>query len=122
MPVQLALPVLRSDAVQSVGHVFADVLVVVLVQAEGAGRVLDEEVHDADFEVFDLGDLARHFVGDEVAAAGFGGEGELFLEKGHGDCRLWWGLRLTVGVAGGWWAAGAGWELEAFERCEGCSE
>lgn len=47
-------------------------------------------MHDADFEVFDLGDLARDFVGDEVAAAGLGGEGELFLEEGHaGRLFLW---------------------------------
>lgn len=46
--------------------------------------MLDEEVHDADFEVFKLGELADDFVGDEVAAAGFGGKGELFLEERHG--------------------------------------
>ena len=47
-------------------------------------------MHDADFEVFDLWDLAGDFVGDEVAAAGFGGEGELFLEEGHaGRLDLW---------------------------------
>jgi hypothetical protein len=45
--------------------------------------VLNEEVHDADFEVLELGELAGDFVGDEVAAARFGGEGELLLEEGH---------------------------------------
>ena len=44
-------------------------------------------MHDADFEVFELGQLAGDFVGDEVAAAGFGREGELFLEERH-DGRL----------------------------------
>jgi hypothetical protein len=35
--------------------------------------------------------LACDFVGDEVAAAGFGGEGELFLDEGHaGRLFLWW--------------------------------
>ena len=79
-------------------------------------------MHDADFEVFDLGNLARYFVGYEVAAAGFGGERELFLEEGHGG-GLWWGVDLILDwVAGGWRTAGAGWELEMFGWCEGCSE
>lgn len=48
-------------------------------------------MQDADFEVFELGELAGYFVGYEVAAAGFGGEGELFLVEGHAG-RLWWWL------------------------------
>lgn len=45
--------------------------------------MLDEKVEDADFVVLQLGELARYFFGDEVAAAGLGGEGELFLREGH---------------------------------------
>lgn len=46
-------------------------------------------MQDADFEVFELGELTGDFVGYEVAAAGFGGEGELFLEEGHAGHFLW---------------------------------
>jgi hypothetical protein len=34
--------------------------------------------------------LACDFVGDEVAAAGFGGEGELFLDEGHAGRLVLW--------------------------------
>lgn len=47
-------------------------------------------MEDADFEVLELGDLPGYFVGYEVAAAGFGGERELFLEEGHGGDFLRW--------------------------------
>jgi hypothetical protein len=117
MPVHIPLLVLGRNAVERVRHVLAHILVVVLVQAEGAGRVLDEEVHEADFVGFELGELAHDFVGYEVAAAGLGGEGEGFLGEGH--CWWWWWVGVlgwdvvVVGgwIAGGWWAAGAGWEV-----------
>lgn len=104
MPVKVALAVLRRKAVERIAHVLADLLVPVLVHGERAGGVLHEQVQDADFVVFELGQLARDFVRDQVAAAGFGGEGELFLEERHGG-RLW----EVGGFAGGWRAAGAGW-------------
>lgn len=87
VPVQaLALLVLRHDAVQRRGHVRAHVLVVVLVQAERARGVLDEEVEQAGLVVFQLGELFEDGVGDEVGAAAAGGEGELFLEPVIGNC------------------------------------
>ena len=88
VPVKLALPVLGRNAVQRIRHVLAHVFVIVFVQAQGARSVLDEEVHDADFVVLELGQLARDFIGDEVAAAGLGGERELFLEERHAG-QLW---------------------------------
>jgi hypothetical protein len=101
MPVQLTLPVLRRNSIQRIRHVRAHVFVVIFVQAKGAGCVLNEEVQNADFVVFELRELAHDFIGDEVATTGFGGEGELFLGEGHA-CDCW--------CARGWRAAGAGWE------------
>jgi len=109
VPVQIPFGVFGRQAVQGVGHVLAHVLVVVFVQAEGARGVLDEEVQDADFVGFELGELAGDFVGYEVAAAGFGGEGEGFLGEGH--CLWWWWWWVVGGRARGWWAAGAGREV-----------
>lgn len=83
VPVQHTLLVLRRKAVQRISHVGAHSRIGILVKRETAGSVLNEEVHDADFEVLDLWDLARDFVGDEVAAARLGGEGELFLDERH---------------------------------------
>jgi hypothetical protein len=34
--------------------------------------------------------LACDFVGDEVAAAGFGGESEVFLDEGHAGRLVLW--------------------------------
>ena len=90
VPVHRALRVLWRNAVQRISHILAHSRIGVLVQAERAGGVLDEEVHDTDFEVFELGELASDFVGDEVAAARFGGEGELFLEEGHAGRLVLW--------------------------------
>jgi hypothetical protein len=69
MPIQHALFVLRRKAIQRISHVGAHGRVGVLVERQGAGSVLDEEVHDAYFEVFELGELACDFVRDEVAAS-----------------------------------------------------
>ena len=91
MPVQHTLLILRRKTVQRIGHILTHSRIGILVERETAGRVLNEEVHDADLEVLDLRHLACDFVGDEVAAAGFGGEGELFLDEGHaGRLFLWW--------------------------------
>jgi hypothetical protein len=110
MPIQHALFVLRRKAVQRISHVSAHSRVGVLVEREGARSVLDEEVHDANFEVFELGELACDFVRDEVTASGFGGQRELLLEERHAG-RLWKCRDRGLG-AGGWRAAGAGWEFE----------
>ena len=67
--VEHALLVLWRKAVQRVSHVGAHGGIGILVEGEAAGSVLDEEVHDADFEVLDLWDLACDFVRDKVAAA-----------------------------------------------------
>ena len=73
-------------------------------------------MEEADFEVFDFGELLEDVVGYEVAAAGFGGEGELFLEPGHCgwlyDCRCSCGGGARV-----WRTAGASREEGAFLGC-----
>ena len=45
--------------------------------------MLDEEIEEANLVVFDLGQRARDLVGDEVGAAGAGGEGDVLLEPRH---------------------------------------
>ena len=76
-------------------------------------------MHDADAVGFELGELAHDFVGYEVAAAGFGGEGEGLLGEGH-CCEWWWWV--VGGSARGGWTAGASREVEFWRGCEGCSE
>lgn len=122
MLIQIPLPVLRRDAIEGVRHVSPDVLVPVLIEGEGAGSVLDEEVQDADFEVFEFGEFLSDVVRDEVAAARLRREGELFLEPAHcGRCLgLGRGGDCCGGAAGGW-AAVAGCE-ELFPRGEVGSE
>ena len=90
MPVQHTLLVLWRKAVQRISHIGAHGRIGILVEREAARSVLDEEVHDADFEVPDFGHLAGDFIGNEVAAARLGGEGKLFLEERHaGQLWLW---------------------------------
>jgi hypothetical protein len=65
MPIQtLSLLVLRYNTVQRRAHISANIGVVVLVQRERAGRVLDEEVQEAGLVAFDFGDLLEDVVGD----------------------------------------------------------
>lgn len=89
VPVQISLPVLGRDAVERVRHVVAHILVPVLVQAERARCVLDEEVEQADLVVAQLGQLALDVVGDEVGALGIGREVDGLLEPRH-RCWWWW--------------------------------
>jgi hypothetical protein len=84
MPVQIPLLVVRRNTVQCVAHIGADILVPVFVQRERARSVLDEQVEEPDFVVFDFGQFVDHAVGDEVAASRARGERELLLEPGHG--------------------------------------
>jgi len=90
MSVQHTLLILRRKTVQRISHVGAHSRIGILVERETAGSVLDEEVHDADFEVLDLWDLAGDLVGDEVAAARLGREGELFLDERHAERLCLW--------------------------------
>jgi hypothetical protein len=65
MPIQaLSLLVLRHNAVQRRAHISAYIGVVVLVQRERAGRVLDEEVQEAGLVALDFGNLLEDLVGD----------------------------------------------------------
>jgi hypothetical protein len=75
----LALLVLRHNAVQRRAHVRAHILIPVLVQGQRARCMLDEEVQQAGFVVFDLGDFFEDVVGNEVGAARSAGEGKGFL-------------------------------------------
>ncbi|KAK1825248.1 hypothetical protein LTR12_000048 [Friedmanniomyces endolithicus] len=112
MPVHLPLNILGSDSVESVRHVGPDVRVVVFVQGEGAGGVLEEEVEEANFVGFELGEVGEDFGGDKVAAPALRGEGHFVLVRfGSGWC---WG------EAGGGWTAGAGWE-DLVGGLEGCA-
>lgn len=83
MPIKVPLAIIRRNAIQRVTHIRADVIIPVLVQRETAASMLDEEVQDAALVVAQLGQFGDYLVGDEVAAAGAGGEGEGFLEPGH---------------------------------------
>lgn len=74
--------VLGNDPVQSVGHVGAHVAIVVLIEREGAGRVLNEEGQKAGLVVGDFGEGRGDVRGYEVGAAATGGEGEGLLEPG----------------------------------------
>jgi hypothetical protein len=78
-PLPTAL-VLWHNAVQRIAHVGAHIVVVVLVQAQRARCVLDEEVDEAGLVRLDLRKLFDDVVGDEVGAARARGEGEGFLE------------------------------------------
>ena len=100
MPVDLLplLPLIRRDPLQRVRHVLAYVLVPVLVEAERARRVLDEEVQEADAVRGDLGELARDAVGDQVGAARGRREGELLLEPHRRGVGGWGGLEEVVDV------------------------
>lgn len=101
MPIHpLPLPpprLLRHDPLQRIAHILPHILIPILIQTQRAARVLHEQVHQADFELFDLRQRVHDLGGDEVGAAAAGGEGELFLEEGH----CWW-------EGGGGWEAGAG--------------
>jgi hypothetical protein len=63
--------VLGHDPVQRIAHVGADVRVPVLVQAQRAGCVLDEEVEEPDFVGFYFWQCGDDVVGYEVGAARF---------------------------------------------------
>lgn len=85
-------PGLGRYAVERVAHVGAHVVVPVLVQAQRAARVLDEQVQQADLVLPDLGDGADDVVGHEVRAARPRRERELLLGPRHGrKYRWWWG-------------------------------
>lgn len=108
MPVEvLALGAsLGRDAVERIAHIGADVVVPVLVEAEGAARVLDEQVQQADLVAAQLGQVVYDVVRHEVGAARARGEGELLLRPRHGCCSSggirWWGSGVAV-VSYGWW-------------------
>lgn len=78
---------LGRDAVQRIAHVGTDIVVPVLVEAEGAARMLHEQVENADLVVLELRELADDLFGDEVGAARARGQGELLLEPRARHCR-----------------------------------
>jgi hypothetical protein len=83
MPVQpLPLLVLGHDAVQRIRHIRAHIFVVVFVERQCAGRVLNEEVQQTRLVGFYLRERGRDVVGYEVGATGAGGQREGFLEPG----------------------------------------
>lgn len=70
VPVQLLAlgPRGGRDAVEGITHVGANVVVPVLVEAERAARVLDEQVQESDLVVLELRQLADDNVRHEVGA------------------------------------------------------
>ena len=90
--------ILGHNPVQSRAHVCAHILVPVLVQRQRAGSVLDEEVEQPGFVVFNLRELFQDCVGYEVGAPAARGEGELLLEPGT---QLLAGARRVEGRLGG---------------------
>lgn len=69
MPINIPPAILRRNPIQRVAHVLAHVVVVVLVEAERAARVLDEQVQQADLVGAQLGQLGLDERRDEVRAA-----------------------------------------------------
>ena len=64
MPIQpRPLLVLRHYTIQRIAHIGAHILIPVFVQAQRAGRVLDEEVQDADFVGAEFGERGGYVVG-----------------------------------------------------------
>lgn len=47
--------------------------------------MLDEQIQESNFIVFDFGDRRNDMISDEVGATGFGGERNGLLGPGH-DC------------------------------------
>ena len=84
--------VVGDDVVEGGCHVCAHVRVAVLVERDGSGCVLQEEVNGTDGVVLEGGHVADDLVGDEIAAPGTGGERELVLFPGGGHCRWRRGL------------------------------
>lgn len=111
-------PTLGGDAIQRIRHVGADIVVPVLVQAQGARGVLHEEVEQADLVVLDLGHGLRDVVCDEVGAARLGRQRELLLRPRHGGCRYWrdWRGRGVGRACRGWEDEGVGEPDEVVEQ------
>jgi len=84
MPIQVPLPILRCNPIQRITHIGPDILIPILVQTQCATRMLDKQIQQSYFVVFDLGKRGDDVVGYEVAAPGLGGEGEGFLAPGQG--------------------------------------
>ena len=93
----LAADILGYHTVQRIPHILARIIVPVLIQAERAAGVLDEEMEDADAVVFDLGDGGGDVRGDEVDAAGARGQGDGALGEGH------FGIRQACAVGESGW-------------------
>lgn len=92
MPIQpRPLAILRRQPVQRIRHISPHILIPVLIQAERATGVLDEEIQQSDFVGRDLRERGGDVVGYEVGAPCGGGEREGLLEPGHGVCRVVWG-------------------------------
>lgn len=113
--IQFPLLILRRESVKRVGHVGADILIPIFVEREGAGGVLDEEVEEADFVGFHLGEFLEDGIGDEVGAAALGGEGEGLLGPGH--CCFCWLCCARCGRTAGA-SREFGWDWRGKVWCE----
>ena len=79
MPIQATLLILRHNAIERITHIGAHILIPVLVEAERAARVLDEERQEPDLVVFELGELLDDRVRYQVRASAARGERKCFL-------------------------------------------
>jgi len=75
---------LRGDAVEGVAHIGPHILVPVLVHAQRARRVLDEEIDQADFVITDLRELLGDVISNQVRAPRPRRQRKRLLEPGHG--------------------------------------
>ena len=84
MPINaLARCILHHNLIQTITHILPDIAIPILIQTHRATRVLQEQVQETHFDVFERGRELRGDVrGDEVRAARVGGQGEGVLGVG----------------------------------------
>lgn len=73
----------RGNGVERGFEIDADIGVGVLIDRQGGGRVLDEDVQQADLELRQLWDGAQNVMRDQVKAAGKLGQGDASLMPSH---------------------------------------
>lgn len=83
MTIKITLTIHRRNAIKSITHISADIVIPVLIERERAASVLHKQVQHADLVVTNLGDLRHNMIGDEIRAATARWQSESFLEPGH---------------------------------------
>lgn len=96
--------ILHDNLIQTITHILPDIAIPILIQTHRATRVLQEQVQETHFDVFERGRELRGDVrGDEVRAARVGGQGEGVLGVGcaRHECGGRWGRRGGAGFGDG---------------------